>query len=274
MRGACPDRTSACCYGPGVVNVPPPPRSYGRDTVKRRAARAALAAVLWDETGARRLPREAALVAALQACDARDVWWVCEASSAGPVYLLPTREWIGALARLVDRLRARRVLEVAAGDGFLSSCLRRARPQLELFATDDGSWSTAAARMTRAERREHRDVAFAGIRAEAHVTKQGALAAVTRTRPDLVLISWAPPGTLVERLIRAPVPLVLDISVDGDVCGNGTRTWRFHKEMLEGAIEQRALCRLDARPSTARATRVTLYYGRTHPAHGVERGCW
>lgn len=257
-----------------MVIVPPPPRSSGRDTARRRASRGALASVLWEEGGARRLPREAELAAALEACDARDVWWVCEASSAGPVYLLPTREWIAALARLLDRLRVRRVLEVAAGDGFLSSCLQRARPRLEVLATDDGSWSKATARMTSAERREHRGVAMAGIRAAAHVEKRGALAAVKRSRPDLVLISWAPPGTLVDRLIRSPVSLVLDISVDGDVCGNGTGTWRFRKEMLEGLVESRALCRLDARPSSKRATRVTLYYGRTHPLSGVDHGVW
>lgn len=250
----------------------PAPVDLGRDTKKRAAARQRLAAVLWDDSGARRLPSERALVEAIEACDPRDVWWVCESSSAGPVYLLPTREWVKALARFVDETGAKKVLEVAAGDGFLAACLRRARPQLEVIATDDQSWAKPAARMNAADRRAYRGVDFAGIRPAAAaivVEKLGAVAAVKKHRPDLVVVSWAPPGTLVERVIRAPSRLVLDISVDGDVCGNGQRTWRFEKDFLEGPLEARALCRLDARPGAGRQSRFTLYYGARHPQHGV-----
>jgi len=80
--------------------------------------------VLWGPRGARRLPTERELVRAMTACDPRDVWWVCEMSSAGPVYLLPTREWVRELAKYLRTLGAARVLEVAAGDGFLTRCLR------------------------------------------------------------------------------------------------------------------------------------------------------
>ncbi len=256
-----------------MVTVPAPVGA-GRDTAKRKAARAALAAVLWTDDGARRLPREAELVRALEACDPRDVWWVCEASSAGPVYLLPTREWIGALARFVGRRGVKRVLEVAAGDGFLSACLARARPKLHVVASDDGSWSRAEGRMSRADRRRYRGVSLSGIHAGVDVLRLGAVAAVKRAAADLVIVSWAPPGTVVERVIRAPSRLVLDIGVDGDVTGNGTRTWRFAKEFLEGPLADRALCRLDARPSKSRATRVTLYYGRASGHYAVERGVW
>lgn len=252
----------------------PPPIDLGRDSRRRAAARQALADVLWDDQGRRRLPRERDLVGAIEACDRRDVWWVCEASSAGPVYFLPTREWLKAFARFVDETKARKVLEVAAGDGFLSACLKRARPGLEVIATDDKSWSRAAARMNAADRRAYRGVDFAGIREAAPgvvVEKMGAVAAVKKHRPDLVVVSWAPPGTLVERVIRAPSRLVLDISVDGDVCGNGQRTWRFEKDFLEGPLEERALCRLDQRPTEGRQSRFTLYYGRRHPQHGTTR---
>lgn len=255
---------------PSASVVVPPPHG-GRDTKRRREARARLAAVLWDAGGARRLPRERELVEALAACGPKDAWWVCEASSAGPVYLLPTKEWIGALAQLVDETGAKTVLEVAAGDGFLTRCLQAARPRATCIATDDQSWSRPQARMSAADRRAYRGVSFAGIPRPPHVEKRGAVAAVKRYAPDLTIVSWAPPGTLVERVLRAPSFLVLDIGTDGDVCGNGQATWRFEKEFLDGPIETRALCRLDGDPRAARATRVTLYYGRRHPRHGVTR---
>jgi hypothetical protein len=93
------------------------------------------------------------------------------------------------------------------------------------------------------------------------VQRMAATTAVRKYRPGITLVSWAPPGTIVDRVIRASKHWVLDISVDGDVCGNGMRTWRFDKEFLSGPIETRALCRLDERPRIERHTRVTLYRG-------------
>ena len=46
------------------------------------------------------------------------------------MYLLPTREWVDALAAYVRALSPRRVLEVGAGDGFLSACLAAAVPEV------------------------------------------------------------------------------------------------------------------------------------------------
>ena len=252
------------------VEIPSPVR-LGRDTAARRAARAALAATLWDARGQRRLPSERALVAALEACDPRDVWWVCEMAPPGPVYLLPTRPWVRALGELIASLGVTRVLEAAAGDGFLSRCLRAARPELTVVATDNGAWSRPEARMQEEELRFYRRVAVPGLRLGADVERTSAARAVDVHKPELVIVSWAPPGTLVERLIRMPVRYVLDLGVEGDVCGNGPRTWRFHKELLDGPIEARAICRFDVRPGEARATRATLYYGRAHPDFGVER---
>lgn len=246
--------------------IVPAPRG---DTPRRARARRALVDVLWRPDGTRKLPREKDLVAALGACDPRDVWWTCEASSAGPVYLLPTREWIAALARWLDAVKAKRVLEVCAGDGFLSACLRTARPSLRVIATDDGSWARAGARQSAADRRAFRGVSFAGIRMEG-VERMSVTRAVATHRPDVVLVSWPPPGLLVERAIRGPTKRVLEITVDGDVCGS-TRTWRWAKEFLDDtALATRALCRLDARPHEERHTRVTMYFGALHPQHGVE----
>ena len=245
----------------------PAPVGMGRDSRARAAARAALADVLWGPRG-RRLPTERALVAAMEACDRRDVWWVCEASSAGPVYLLPTRPWVGHLARFIDETGARTVLEVGAGDGFLSACLARARPALRVIATDDASWRRAGARMSIEDRALYKGVPFAGITAAHPVERLGAAAAVERYRPDVVLVAWAPPGRMVERVIRAPSRLVLEIGAEGGVTGDDARTWRYEKDFIEGPLQDKAICRLDARPSEARATRVTLYYGRAHPRHG------
>ncbi len=246
-----------------MVTIPDPP-GVRRDIRARRAARQQLADVLWDADGQRKLPSERALVAAIAACHPRDVWWVCETSSAGPVYLLPTREWLRVLVRALEGWGARSILEVAAGDGFLSACLARARPDWTVRATDDHSWRTVAGR---AKGEVVEGVPLSGIRAGAQVEKLSAARAVAKYEPDVVLVSWAPPGPLVERVIRAPSKLVLDLGVDGDVCGDDTRTWRYEKELLDGPLETRALCRLDRGDREARATRATLYYGARHPRH-------
>ena len=93
----------------------PAPVGLGRDTAKRKAAREALAKVLWGPRGARRLPAERELVRAMTACDPRDVWWVCEMSSAGPVYLLPTREWVRELAKYLRTLGAELGVKASGG---------------------------------------------------------------------------------------------------------------------------------------------------------------
>jgi hypothetical protein len=248
--------------------IVPPPRA-GRDSPRRRAAREALVRVLWDARGRRRLPPERALADAIDACAPGDLWWVCEANSGGPLYLLPTREWLTALVAFIDAQGATKVLEIGAGDGFLSTALQRRRPALQVRATDDFSWTHAARRMSAADRREFGSTKFSGIQPLPIVERRSAVATIRGWQPDLVLVSWAPPGTLVERAIRAPSRLVLDLSVDGDVCGNGDKTWRFEKEFLEGPLEHRALCRLDESPHAHRATRATLYYGRRHELHAV-----
>ena len=248
----------------------PPPVNAGRDTRARRLARERLIEVLWDQRGRRRLPPQRALIDAVNACDERDLWWVCEANSAGPLYLLPTREWLSHLSAALDELKVKSVLEVAAGDGFLSACLQRRRPDLQVTATDDFSWTKAHTRSSPQDRAEFGATPFAGIQPLSIVQRLGAVAAVAQLCPQLVLVSWAPPGTLVERVIRAPAcELVLDLSVAGDVCGNGMKTWRFEKEFLDGPLETQALCRLDARPDDGRQTQATLYYGRAHPSFGV-----
>ena len=152
-------------------------------------------------------------------------------------------------------------MEAAAGDGFLSACLRRLRPRLRVEACDDGSWERPVARMSPAEKRRYAKLPVPALRLGAGVERSEAVRAVRRGRPDLVLVSWAPPGRLVERLIRTPCKYVLDIGADGDQCGAGPRTWRLAAELLDGPLEKLALCRLDERPRQTRHSRLTLYHG-------------
>src|SRR5204863_604860 len=90
---------------------------------RRIAARAAVARLLWDETGARSVPSSAALDRALSSLPPGELEWICEFNALGPIYLLPTRPFLRALARRIRGSGARKILEVAAGDGHLSAAL-------------------------------------------------------------------------------------------------------------------------------------------------------
>ncbi len=165
----------------------------------------------------------------------------------------------------------RRILEVAAGDGMVARCLRAARPDLELRATDSGAWARPMARMTEREARSRMGRRAAGLPPGEGVERLEAVTAVRRLRPDVVLAIWLPPGPLLARLVRSPCRYVLEIGAAGGVTAGGEWDWRFGHDFLEGPIEARARCRLDDRPSRRLHTRVTLYRGRLHPDHREER---
>jgi len=243
-----------------------PSRGGGKKLVRDRAA---LARLLWDPSGKRRLPSTAALDRALARLPRSELEWIFEFNPLAPLYLLPTSEWVRALAKSIERLGARRVLEVAAGDGFLSSALRRAAPGLRVWATDSGTWEKPSARMNRRERESLAGRAVPGLRLGKDVRRMEALEAIRRYHPDLVLAAWLPPGRLLDRLIRAPSRWVLEIGAAGGVTP-GQWSWRFDHEFLEGPIERLARCRLDRAPAGPQS-RVTLYYGAAHEQHRVER---
>ena len=161
------------------------------------------------------------------------------------------------------------MLEVAAGDGFLSSALRKAAPQMEVIASDSFAWVDPRARMSAREKRELAGKQVPGVRPGRDVLRLDALAAIRRTRPQLVLACWLPPDTLLERLIRAPVRHVLEIGAKDGVTP-GAWSWRYAHEFCE-ELEENARCRLDERPRRALHSRVTLYYGASHPEHACER---
>lgn len=237
-------------------------------------ARADFARLVWNRRGQRRLPSLAALDSAINAMRRGDLEWLCEFNPLGPIYLLPNTRWIKALVDELRRLEVRRVVEVGAGDGFLSKCLAKAAPELEVIATDSHEWAKAEARMTEAEQRAHENVAGIGMGAD--VLQRTATEAVEELKPDLVLASWLPPGPLLDEIIRANVTWVLDVGAAGGVTTSAW-SWRFDHDLLEGPLERFGRCRLDERPAKALQTRVTLYRGATHPDHHeetVEEGDW
>jgi hypothetical protein len=218
----------------------------------------------------RRLPSIGALDQALSAIPRGALWIYCETRPQGPLYLLPTREWIAELGRRIQKLGAT-VLEIGAGDGFVARCLRDSRPELRVLATDSARWERPLARMNRSEREEWKGLPLSGVRPGRDVQRVGALEAVRLHRPDVVLAIWLPPGRLLARLIRSSCRYVLEVGAPGGVTAQGAWDWRFAHELSDGPLEQLGRCRLDERPGKELHTRVTLYYGRLHPDHAVER---
>jgi uncharacterized UPF0146 family protein len=208
-----------------------------------------LAELLWTSRGERRVPSAPAFDRAASASRKGALEKLCEFNPWSPIYLIPTRPFLRALAKL---LRGQRVVEVAAGDGFLSRELRKLG--VDIVATDSGKWSRPEARMNARERRTLRNVR--GLALGPDVLKLDALEAIRKLRPELVLCSWLPPGPLLLRLIEA-APKVLEIGAGSGITGD-IRAWKFEHDFLED-LEKKARCRLDERPREALHTRVTLY---------------
>src|SRR5207248_81933 len=217
---------------PGVRSVPLRGPAAGQRSRHGVAASEDVTRLLWTRSGARRIPPTRALDAALGRLRKGELFRICEFDPRGPLYLLPTRELVRALAARIRACGARRILEVAAGDGFLSAALRPALRGTRIVASDSGAWADPRARMTAGERREFRGVSVPGVRLGGCVLRFDALAAIRRMRPELVLVSWLPPGRLLERLIRAPVLYILEIGANGGVTP-GAWSWRFAHELCE-----------------------------------------
>jgi len=230
-----------------------------RGGARRAAARAALARVLWDEAGERRVPPAATLDRALSPLPGGELERICEFNPFGPVYFIPTPPFLRALARRIRSRGARRVLEVAAGDGHLSRALSVHAPDLRVVASDSGKWEQPRARMNARERREMRGKGVAGIRLGPEVARLDVRAAVDRFQPDLVLACWLPPGPLLGRILRASDRDVLEIGAGSGITGD-ISCWRYEHEFCD-ELDALGRCRLDERPSRKLHTRVTLYQG-------------
>jgi hypothetical protein len=178
-----------------------------------------------------------------------ELWRICEFDPRGPIYFVPTKEFVRALAK---RLRRFRVLEVAAGEGLLARAL--ARRGVRIVATDSGKWERPQARMNARERRKYRDAA--GLSLGTHVIRVDAVSAIRKFRPEIVLACWLPPGPLLARIIRA-APRVIEIGGGSGITGD-IRCWRYPHDFLE-ELDALGRCRLDERPARELHTRVTLY---------------
>jgi hypothetical protein len=221
--------------------------------------RAAVARLLWDESGARRVPPAATFDRAVSALRRGELERICELNPFGPVYFIATPPFLRALARLIRSRGARRILEVAAGDGHLTRTLSAYAPDLRVIASDSGKWERPQARMSPRERRELRGTAVAGIRPASEVVRLDARAAIERFRPDLVLACWLPPGPLLGRILRASDRDVLEIGAGSGITGD-ISCWRYAHEFCED-LDALGRCRLDERPLRKLHTRVTLYEG-------------
>ena len=218
--------------------------------------REAVTRLLWNARGDRRLPTAPAFDGAVSKLRRGELERICEFNPFGPIYLIPTRPFLRALARRIRETGARFVLEVAAGDGHLSRALARAAPDLGITATDSGKWERAQARMSAQERRALRHTAVAGLRPGEGVLRLGAVEAIRKLEPDLVLASWIPPGPLLGQILRA-APRVLEIGAGSGITGD-IRCWRYPHDFCD-ELDALARCRLDERPGRQLHTRVTLY---------------
>ncbi|MCA1828344.1 MAG: hypothetical protein ABR567_16340 [Myxococcales bacterium] len=210
--------------------------------------------LLWDARGNRRVPPVRAFDQAVTELRRGELERICEFNPHGPIYFIPTRPLLRALARKIGR---RRVLEVAAGDGHLAREL--SRQGVKIVATDSGTWERPQARMNAAEKRKHRGRNVPGLRLGANVVRMEALAAIVRFEPEVVLACWLPPGPLLGRLVRA-APRVIEIGAGSGITGD-IRCWRYEHEFLD-ELDALGRCRLDERPARKLHTRVTLYERR------------
>ena len=202
------------------------------------------------------MPATAAFDRAVSTLRRGELERICEFNPFGPIYLIPTRPFLGALARRIRETGARNVLEVAAGDGHLSRALARAAPDLRITATDSGQWERPQARMSAKERRALRHTEIAGLEPGAGVLRLGAVEAIRKLKPGLVLASWIPPGPLLGKIIRA-APLVLEIGAGSGITGD-IRCWRYPHDFCD-ELDALGRCRLDERPAKQLHTRATLY---------------
>jgi hypothetical protein len=225
--------------------------------IARALRPAAVARLLWDENGERRVPSAARFDRAVSALPRGLLEQICEFNPFGPIYFIPTPPFLRALSRRIRSRGARRVLEIAAGDGHLARALSAYAPDLRVIASDSGKWERPQARMSARDRREFRGMAVSGIRPGRDVARIEARAAIQKFRPDLVLACWLPPGPLLGQILRATSCDVIEIGAGSGVTGD-ISCWRYEHEFLE-KLDVLGRCRLDERPSRKLHTRVTLY---------------
>ena len=142
----------------------------------------------------------------------------------------------GALvARLAQRIGARRCLEIAAGDGTLSGFLADAG--VDIRATDDHSWG--------------HDVTYPDA-----VERLDARTALARYAPEVVICSWPPAGNGFERhVFRTPSVTTYIVILGGHRQASGN--WPDYEGQTEFVGEEaRELSRLVLPPELGSAVHV------------------
>jgi hypothetical protein len=216
-----------------------------------------VARLLWNERGERRVPLAATFDRVVSRLRRGELEQICEFNPFGPIYFIPTRPFLRALARRIRSRGARRVLEVAAGDGHLTRALAATAPDLRVISSDSGKWEHPQARMSARERRKLQGKAISGIRLGPDVARLDVRAAIDKFQPDLVLACWLPPGPLLGRVLRASRCDVIEIGAGSGITGD-IRCWRYEHEFC-AELDALGRCRLDERPARKLHTRVTLY---------------
>jgi hypothetical protein len=211
--------------------------------------------LLWSPQGKRKLPSAAAFDRAVAKLPRGALWKMCEFAPGGPIYFIPTKPFLRALATRIRTEWAPLVLEVGAGDGHLAKSLQAIAPDLQVVATDSAAWEKPRARMSQRERRTMR-LAPSGLKPGPEVLRLDAVEAIQMFRPDVVIASWIPPGPLLGRIIRA-ARLVLEIGAGSGITGD-IACWKYPHEFCE-ELEALGRCRLDERPAEKLHSRVTLY---------------
>ena len=154
------------------------------------------------------------------------------------IYCFYSRPLIRELAALIG---ARSCLEIAAGDGTLSSFLAAAGANVT--ATDDYSWQHS-------------------VNFPASVLRQDAKAALRAHRPEVVICSWPPAGNAFEQAVFRTSSVQLYVAINSGLeVGSGNRAAYAQQTEFE-LTEEPALSRLVLPPELGAV--VHVFRRRTH----------
>jgi len=178
--------------------------------------------------------------------------WLMALSRATGVYFFPSREFVQVLMRYLKLLRVTRFLEAGAGRGYLTAALAplSAAAGIRFRAVDRGEGEFVSG-----------EPVYPGVE------PGGALAALTRFRPEVVLYAWPPPGQSVAPLCQ--MPFLRYLIVIGEAGGGATgarEDWLTLPHRESPALSRYGRGRTGSRPH-----RVTIFYGAGQSFSGRHR---
>jgi hypothetical protein len=194
--------------------------------------------LLFDENGLKKLPRVEELRAVLRH-SMLGLFEVTDGRRNGvgrSLYTIPTVEYCDQLAKALKKLQGPkdRILEVCAGDGFLSYCLQQRG--VKILPVDN-----------RCTEESHN----CGKDPRVEVAEAEAIEAIDDYKPTIVVASWIPyEDDLDERIVLNPHPKWLILIGEG--CGGCTGSmgvWDYAHETMDEVDEYKGvhvnLCRTD-----------------------------